>query len=272
MKEDRRLAKLPRLIILSPHLDDGILSSGGLIPCLNYHFRVEVWTVFSGAPWWGPYSATAQWLHGVSGGATGSRLASLRRREDREACRMLGASWRHFRGHDAVYRRGHDKKILYENCCQDSWDCADEPLIRGISDGLRRYLKSDDVLLVPLAIGGHVDHRIVRHAAEQLNICPIIYYEDVPYVQRFAAEASSLASTLSPLPYAVCESRADLWVRAVQAYRSQMLMLEGAVGSLRTLITDFAASGKTSLWIPGHGGAASDGIASALRSAGAGGV
>jgi LmbE family N-acetylglucosaminyl deacetylase len=37
------------------------------------------------------------------------------------------------------------------------------------------------VVFAPCGLGGHVDHRIVRSAAEALDQIEVLYYEDVPY-------------------------------------------------------------------------------------------
>ena len=185
---------------------------------------------------------------------------------------MLGTLWRHFRWHDAVYRRGRDERFLYQSCSQDSWDCDDDPLVRELRAVLRKSLSMDDILLVPLAIGSHIDHRIVRHAAEQVSRSQLLYYPDIPYQQRFPDEATLLATGLRPLRYAVSELQADLWVQAVQAYRSQIAMLEGAVGSLPSLIKEYAASGQMTLWGDAKFASPYERLAAALESAGSGGL
>lgn len=259
---------IPRWIILSPHLDDGALSCGGLIAALSPHFPVEVWTIFGGAPWRGPYSGIAHWLHGVSGGATGSRLARIRRKEDRVACGMLGVRWKHFRWHDAAYRRCRDKKFLYQSSCQDSWENDDKPMVRELIKTMHKHLRVEDRVLVPLAIGRHVDHIIVRHVAEQTNHPGLIYYPDIPYKQRFPEEAEIQSAGMKVLEYGVSKSQATYWVQAVKAYCSQMGMLEEAVGSLEALIMSYAASGKTPLFVDGNGSLALEAMACDLKSVG----
>ncbi len=111
----RLMAPAERWIILSPHLDDGVLSCGGLAAALRPKAPVSIWTIFSAAPFRGPWSPAAMWLHGVSGGTTGSRLASRRRREDREACRLLGADYQHFNFKDAPYWKGRGVEFYYQD-------------------------------------------------------------------------------------------------------------------------------------------------------------
>ena len=45
-----------------------------------------------------------------------------------------------------------------------------------------------DVVLVPMALGGHVDHRLVLEAAQQaLPVSSLVLYEDLPYGCRMSA-------------------------------------------------------------------------------------
>lgn len=241
-----------RLIILSPHLDDGILSCGGLISALCFRYRVEVWTLFCRAPWMGPYSGTAQWLHSVSGGKTGSRLARARRKEDLKACGMLGAHSKHFSWQDAVYRRGLDKQFLYQDCRQDSWKRDDEPTIREIMKILHKNLKADDCVLVPMGIGRHVDHLIVKHAAQQTEHPGLAYYQDIPYAQRFPEEMETMSEGMIGLDFGISELQAVEWVKAVRAYQTQIRMLEDEVGSLEAVIMEYVAFKRLSLFAMDH--------------------
>jgi hypothetical protein len=45
---------------------------------------------------------------------------------------------------------------------------------------LRRLLPPDWQLVCPLTLGNHVDHQLVRQAAERIGR-PLCYYADLPY-------------------------------------------------------------------------------------------
>jgi LmbE family N-acetylglucosaminyl deacetylase len=237
-----------RWVVLSPHLDDAVLSCGGLIAAMRNQVKVEIWSLFSGAPFRGPYSPVAQWLHGVSGGSTGSRLAWRRRREDRAACRVLGARCRHFMWKDAVYRKAADSSFMYDQSQQETWHIEDDHLAAAMTDTLLRNLTDSDVLLVPLGLGRHVDHLIVRHAAEQARHSPLLYYPDLPYLQRYPHELGPLASNLKGLSYVLSAEHIRAWVAAVQLYSTQMAMLEEAAGPIPELIENFASRGRLELY------------------------
>lgn len=230
-----------RWVILSPHLDDAVLSCGGLIAALRNKVRVEIWTLFSSAPFRGPYSPVARWLHGVSGGSTGSRLVWRRRSEDRAAGRLLGARCRHFMWQDAVYRKASDGSFLYVETQVPDWHHDDDRLLREMIESLRTRVSEDDVLLVPLAIGGHVDHLIVRRACEELGHAPLFYYPDVPYVQSYSEELVSRTNTLRSVRYEIGEEELRDWISGVKCYATQVPMLEEAAGPLSDLIERRAA-------------------------------
>jgi LmbE family N-acetylglucosaminyl deacetylase len=219
-----------------------------LIAALSPQAEVEIWTLFCGAPMWGPYSPLAQWLHGISGGATGSRLARHRRREDHAACRVLGAGFRHFRWQDVAYRRGRDDMFLYKACRQEKWQREDEPLLSAIAATLREELSPGDVLLVPLAIGRHVDHLIVRQAAEQSGHSSSLFYPEVPYLQLYSQELGRHTQGLNSIRYAASPEHSAAWVAGVRCYTTQIRMLEEAAGPLPELIQKYARSDELHLY------------------------
>ncbi len=231
----------PRWIILSPHLDDGVLSCGGMAAALARHVRVEIWTIFCRAPLRGPYSPLAQWLHGASGGLSGSRLARQRRHEDREACRTLGIRHRHFRWRDAVYRKDRSGTFFYQSTRQDRWHSADEKLVADIANELRRQLSPSDMLLAPLALGGHVDHLIVHHAAGRAGHESLAYYADIPYLASYPREAEWVVGGMWRSEYALPPAATAAWVKASLRYASQRKMLEHSSGPLPELIEQTAS-------------------------------
>ncbi|HRF50241.1 MAG TPA: PIG-L family deacetylase [Anaerolineales bacterium] len=180
---------MTRHLILSPHLDDAVLSLGAAI----HHWSqageaVLVVTVCAGSPNLPRYSRFARELH-TRWGLSGEAAVAQRRREDRHALERLGARARYLKELDAIYRAGPDGRWLYP-----SGDAIFGPLHhleRGVHDGLARRLRAlarrwgADVVYAPLTIGDHVDHVRVRAAAEAADL-PLAYYEDFPYAIREA--------------------------------------------------------------------------------------
>jgi LmbE family N-acetylglucosaminyl deacetylase len=240
------VAEPRRWIILSPHLDDGVLSCGGLAHALAKKHRVAIWTFFSRAPRRGPYSHTAQWLHGISGGHEGENLARIRREEDAKACAAVGAEHRHLEWMDAVYRRRADGRFLYRECRQNVLHPADSDLVREMLAFLAKEVQPSDIVVAPMAIGGHVDHVAVREAAFP-SPATLLYYPEVPYVQTCAHRLESYAERLHPVKCRLDDTDARAWREGALSYESQMEMFAGMNGGLMKVIDECAASRE--LWI-----------------------
>lgn len=240
--------RMPRWVVLSPHLDDASLSIGGLIAAIRSSAQVEVWTLFCGATFQGPYSEIATWLHQSSGGSTGSRLSWRRQREDRSACRKLGARPRHYPFKDAAYRKTEDGGFMYRTAQPAQWHPQEARMINSVTKTLKRDLLESDIVISPLAIGRHVDHVITRHAAEQARIPNLMYYPDVPYNELFTEQVPAAIEGLASIAYTLTAEQIDDWISAVKCYTTQIPMLERAVGSLPPLIRDYAASSNLGLY------------------------
>jgi LmbE family N-acetylglucosaminyl deacetylase len=242
-----RLGHSDRCVILSPHLDDGILSCGGLVSEISSRTRVEIWTVFAGAPLFGPFSPLAEWFHSVSGGG-GAWLAWRRRREDKKACAAVGARPRHFGWHDAVYRRDKSGTHLYDSSIQSRWHDSDNDLMTSITQVLERELTPKDAVIAPLGVGKHVDHLIVRAAAEQTAHVPMFYYVDVPYIRTYPDELEQQSAGLSRIPYSLQSSAVERWTASVRCYSSQIPMLEDAVGPLDDVVSTLSSTSGLALY------------------------
>lgn len=220
-----------RWIYLSPHLDDAALSCGGLIyEQARQGISVAIWTFMAGYPWQGYLSEFANRLHAEWGTGSAMRTVFLRRKEDRKAAGLLGAQARHFRFLDMIYRQSKEGSPLYsENVFFVERHPDDEGLLEQLTQTLRDATHLDDVLVCPLGIGGHLDHLLVREAAEKLDR-PLWYYADVPYVLQnpgaLLVAARGMLSTLFPIR----ESGLQTWIAAIQVYTSQLptLFRDGA--------------------------------------------
>src|SRR5574339_421507 len=100
-------------LFLSPHLDDAVLSCGGLIDQLvKRGERVLVRTFMAGDPPDPlPDTPVIRDLH--ARWAVGDNPVIARRREDREAVERLGAEAEYMDMRDCPYRLGKDGKALY---------------------------------------------------------------------------------------------------------------------------------------------------------------
>ena len=211
-------------IYLAPHLDDAVLSCGGIIwEQVQEGNRVEIWTICAGDPPPGPLSAFAQAIQKRWQGEEES--PSARRREDINACRQVGAVYRHFDLPDVIYRwLPDDEAVIQKN--DDLWlpyQQAEEPLVEWMRQTFTANLPKGEVTLVsPLTIGGHSDHRLVRAAAEQSEQI-LMYYADVPYAIQQAQQLAVFTKGMQiGYSHPVSPDALLAWQEGVAAYSSQV--------------------------------------------------
>jgi LmbE family N-acetylglucosaminyl deacetylase len=221
-----------RWIYLSPHFDDAVLSCGGLLDeQTRQGIQSEIWTIFAGDPPAGPLSEFAQQNQALWGFATPEETLATRRAEDEEAACLVGADLVHFTIPDCIYRRSPIGDYLYTDNVVTSPHPAERGLPGQIAAALRSELRRDDLLVSPLSLGGHVDHRLVRQAAESLRR-PLLYYADVPYVLNNPQSLQPAIADLESQLYEVSETGLDAWLRGVASYRSQVSSLYKGAGTL----------------------------------------
>ena len=207
-------------VFLSPHLDDAALSCGGMIYQLAQAGQaVQVITIFAGDPPPGSLTPFAQSLHERWQAAPADRRA-----EDGEALSLLGAQATHWPYADAVYRCHPATGAAFydsEESIFGKLAQADAPAI----DSLRVRLKRIDPsarLIVPLTAGHHVDHQIVRAAAESVGRS-LIYYEDYPYAETHEKlEAVFHSGSWAPELVPLTDEAIRVKAASILAYRSQM--------------------------------------------------
>jgi LmbE family N-acetylglucosaminyl deacetylase len=210
-------------LYLSPHLDDVVISCGGLLAQQTAHGdTVTVLTICAGDPPAGQLSEFAQ-EHHERWGENEAPIA-LRRAEDRIACGRLDASVIHLDIPDAVYRQGPEGDPLYtsNDAIYGSLHPEEQHLLRRLDKMLAETYRSIWNLYCPLGIGGHVDHRLTRVAAERMDT-PLLYYRDLPYAARGEGVPSDLGipdgeQTRWPLS----AGEIDAWASAVALYQSQL--------------------------------------------------
>jgi LmbE family N-acetylglucosaminyl deacetylase len=170
-----------RWIYLSPHLDDAALSAGGfLYEQSRAGVTVEIWTIVCGFPPPGELTPFAQVLHHVWGTGTTEETITLRRVEDVQATRILGAKTVHLDIPDCIYRRGPDGEPLYLDIYVQPHR-AEVQLPEQIAQTVAARLLPDDRVICQLGVGGHIDHILVRQAAEQLDR-PLWYTDEGIFV------------------------------------------------------------------------------------------
>lgn len=188
---------------MSAHLDDAILSAGGMIyDQIREGAQVEIWTFMCGVPTDRPQE---NYLRRIE--------------EDEKAANLLGAQFRHFLFPDAQCRKDPLGEPLYSDMFMPV-RIEDEGYVENLASVLDSNINQDDVVFCPLAVGGHVDHRVLREACERL-IYPITYYTDFPYIDYVPEKLLYANDGLTKYPKTISKEGLDHWVRAVMEYKSQ---------------------------------------------------
>ena len=213
----------PRWIYISPHLDDAVLSCGGMIhEQTRQGIPVETWTLICGVPCHQRADfPIAQLMHFQWGTGTAQETVTLRREEDRAPPRSSGrvaiTSTPRTASTAAVPRGSRFTRWMSSS--------LRHPLEAGPGPGIAREMETallpDDILVCPLTIGGHVDHVLTRQAVERLGRPPW-YYADIPYLLKHPEElAPATADMQAELP-GVSEAGLHAWQDGIAAYKSQI--------------------------------------------------
>jgi LmbE family N-acetylglucosaminyl deacetylase len=214
-----------RWIYISPHFDDAVLSCGGLIWEQSHSGTpVEIWTVCGGDAQPGPLSELALVCHQVWGFSSSEEVLTARRLENQNAAALVGAETVDFGIPDCIYRHSPTGELLYPEQVFAPIHPVDRNLYSDISTALAGELRPDDIVVGPLAVGGHVDHVLTRHAVEHLGL-PVKYYADIPYLLDHPEQLASATRALRPLPNPVTKKGLAAWKKGIASYRSQILML-----------------------------------------------
>jgi LmbE family N-acetylglucosaminyl deacetylase len=178
---------------------------------------------------------------------------TARRREDIEAVARLGAEGLHLGLAEAPYRHGDDGAPFYTELSRlfGPPDPADARVLLAVLAERLRTLPATERLVAPLAVGGHVDHRLVRDAVEASGR-PARFYEEFPYAEwKWLALRRALerprewrCETL-PLPERLFEAK----VGAILAYESQVPAMFRSEARLRKqLRRHLRRAGGERLW------------------------
>ncbi len=226
-------------IYLSPHLDDIALSCGGLVwEQTQAGDHVEIWTICAGDPPEGALSPFAESLHARWG--TDSHAAAHRRAEDIESCRVMGAVWRHDNLLDCIYRVNGAGQHLYasEQALFDPVHPEEAGVVASLAQKIAQA-PGRARIVCPLALVGHVDHRLTRAAAEQ-SCRRLWYYADYPYVLHSGDPSRQLRQLRwrrSRFP--ISGSGLLKWMAAVAAHGSQISTFWPDLGAMETAIQDY---------------------------------
>jgi LmbE family N-acetylglucosaminyl deacetylase len=215
--------QMERMAYISPHLDDAVLSCGGVIyQQTSRGDEIVVVTVCGGVPHGDMSSEFIRELQKRWG--TGESAVEHRRAEDRRACAMLGARTLHLPIPDAIYRTSEDGKYFYDSEGAIFGEIHPEEirLIDQVARMIAKECEGASRIYAPMGYGGHVDHRLTRKAVDRLGRS-VWFYRDYPYVIREGKIPSDLSvPTGEEILARLSDDEIVLWAEAVKEYRSQI--------------------------------------------------
>ncbi len=265
MATDRSLLVWPTAqhIYLSPHLDDAVLSCGGSIYRQAQRGEsVAVVTVFAASPPPGdPLSPFARSLHDRWRASTPDAgfddPPAARRAEDHRALAVLSAGIEviHRPLPDCIYRRDPTTgAALYasESAIFGPVHPAD-PALAALSR--LPEIPPGAVLYAPMAVGGHVDHRLLRKAASACDAPPggIRFYEDYPYAAHPGAVEAALGDPArwEPVIVPLTEDALSTKIASIAEYHSQISTFWPDRDAMAAAIRAYTrAVGGERFWLP----------------------
>lgn len=235
-------------IFLSPHFDDVALSCGGLVwDLVNQGNQVEIWTVMAGYPPDEDYSPFAQQNH-RTWGKSGPEAIDMRREEDEAACEILGAFPHHHHWPDVIYRRYETSEMPVVKDNDELFNNPPEAsLVDEIAQHLTKEISSKTILVLPMGLGGHLDHRAVVQAGAKLPRVDF-YYADYPYILKSFDSSPLIENKYQKLPRSLSREALEAWQQAVLCYRSQLSWFWRDDEEERLSLCNYFAGGGGRLW------------------------
>jgi len=234
-------------IFLSPHFDDVVLSVGGMVWELTKRGeKVEIWTICAGdQPFGRSLTDYAKMLH-IFFELGEQDVPYSRSQEDAAGCRVLGAGYRRYTVPDCIYRYipgGDEAVIKVPDDIKGELEPDETYLIPAVTDFLRKNITHGTELVIPLSIGHHRDHALVRKAAERLSI-PLWHYVDYPYIiqeqydltEWIPAEADKFSLTVTP-------EGLKAWQDGIACHRSQIVFFWPDETEMRAAMETYSKTG-----------------------------
>lgn len=241
-----------RVIVVSPHMDDAILSCGGLLKQLIGQLDCLTVTVCTADP---ADVDTQNPPHGIA-------LPSLRRNEEVAALAALGCPLVQLDLLDAIYRTDAARGLPIYPTMQSIWTMPqpqDEPHRQALRKRLLTLAGQSSnrptLFLSPLGIGHHIDHilctQVVLSIADARD--QVLLYEDFPYVVDQGshvgiaddAQKALLRLGVGGVQRFEQECDVDEKIAWISHYKSQIDTIFGNHDNVRTMLLKNSRHGRT---------------------------
>lgn len=245
-------AEFARVVVVSPHMDDAILSCGGLVDRLLMKIECLTVTVCTADP---ENVSSENPPHGIA-------LPSARRNEEVAALKALGCQLVQLDLLDAIYRRHSSTGELLYPTMQSIWSMPakdDSHQFHALRTRLQALLGQPSdrptLILSPMGIGHHVDHILCTQVVLSLlnPATEVLLYEDFPYVVDQGAHvgvadnAETALKRLGVTGVQCFEQEVDTPKKMhwISYYASQIDSIFGSHGNVRPLLMKNSKNGNT---------------------------
>lgn len=237
-----------KAMFVSPHFDDAILSCSGLIASyIKRGKSIQICTVFTEIQ--KEINKLSQVIKEYVAEDMGilednvdmhecKKWITLRRQEDERACKYLGCKKRELKYLDAIFRMEQNQYIYdtEESLFEKVYEAS---LVDELIKQFTILCKDFDACFFPMAIGNHIDHRILHHVglkiAEKYN--QVYYYHEIPYC--IGTEVQYPRSNL----YDVSEFM-EIKIKAISYYGTQLKGLFGSKEYIGNIIPSYEVYSK----------------------------
>jgi len=238
-------------IFFSPHIDDVVLSCGGLISKLEEKeiLVVTIFSDYSGEI----YSRHAKCYLNSLKFDNANEYFNSRKKEEKLAAKILDFDFEWLDFPEAIFR--FKKKLIFNNFFYTktsklfgSVSREDKKIMPFIRNKIKRILKTysntRSKLYFPLGIGNHIDHQILNEIGMDFQKNEIFFYEDFPY----CSEVKNFGRHLKSKKVFLSEKDLKTKLKAITAYKSQLKPLFKDTKTLRNIFVKFYKNGFERYW------------------------
>jgi LmbE family N-acetylglucosaminyl deacetylase len=225
-----------RVVVIETHMDDAALSVGGAMWLQRHSCEFVMVTVVGRTNYTMCYALDREYFDA-------NVVSAVRAAESGHCARLVGGRHVFLQGNEAPLRyrdapwtlawfrrhRGSVGAFVHESARSDEGQVWS----RDIAAAIRR--ESPDEVWIPLGVGTHVDHELARAACLRLLVAEaglfsnktVMFYEDMPYAERFADHGNQVVQAITSAGAFTVEERLDITeamadkVRLMSVYRSQ---------------------------------------------------
>lgn len=173
-----------KLAILSPHLDDAVLSCCDFIlDSKKMNVSCTIFTIFSRFNTRKPPVYSQQYMKNCNA-KNNVEFEKMRKNEDELAMRKMNVKYSFFDLTDGGFRKIKNKPLYptFSSLFSGNLAVKDQATTNQIIRKLDAIKNRFDYFLVPYGLGNHADHLITKIAAQySLPSNKILYYVEMPY-------------------------------------------------------------------------------------------